>query len=74
VHPTTVRDGPSARTGRTRFVVAAIAAAIGLIWLLQGVGALPGSFMSGDTSWAWAGLALIAAAAAYGAWPRLRRR
>jgi hypothetical protein len=74
VHPTTVGDAPSARTGRTRLVVAAIAAAIGLVWLLQGVGALPGSFMSGDIVWAWAGLALIAAAVVYGAWPRLRRR
>jgi hypothetical protein len=69
-----VGDAPSARTDRTRFVVAAIAAAIGLVWLLQGIDAIPGSFMSGDVAWAWAGLGLIAGAAVYASWPRLRRR
>jgi hypothetical protein len=63
----------SPSSDRTRFVVAAIAALVGLVWALQGVGVLPGSFMSGDTLWLWLGLGLIAAAAAYGAWPRLRR-
>ena len=27
----------------------------GLIWILQGVNVLPGSFMSGDLRWAWRG-------------------
>ena len=53
--------------------VAAIVALVGLVWLLQGLGAIPGSFMTGDGFWALAGLALIGAAAAYGAWPHLRR-
>jgi hypothetical protein len=29
---------------------------IGTIWLLQGLNVLPGSFMTGQTFWAWAGL------------------
>ena len=57
-----------------RFVVAAIAALVGLVWVLQGFDILPGSFMTGDMLWAWIGLVLIAVAAAYATWPRLRRR
>jgi hypothetical protein len=74
VHPTTVSASTTPRGSRTRFVVAAIAAAIGVVWTLQGVGALPGSFMTGDMFWAWAGAAIIGGAALYAAWPRLRRR
>ena len=29
---------------------------VGTIWLLQGLNLLPGSFMTGQTFWAWAGL------------------
>jgi hypothetical protein len=50
--------------GRTRFVLAAIAALVGLVWALQGAGILPGSFMSGDPVWLVIGLGLMAAAAA----------
>jgi hypothetical protein len=57
-----------------RFVLAAIAALVGLVWTLQGANLLPGSFMTGDPFWLAAGLALIAAAAGYAAWPTLRRR
>lgn len=32
---------------------------VGGVWVLQGTGALPGSFMSGQTFWAWAGVAAI---------------
>lgn len=74
MHPTTVGSSSSSRADRTRFVVAAIAALVGLVWVLQGAGVLPGSFMSGDWFWALAGLALIGAAAVYAVWPRLRRR
>ena len=28
---------------------------VGIVWTLQGVGVLPGSFMSGDIFWAFAG-------------------
>jgi hypothetical protein len=64
----------SPSSDRTRFVVAAIAALVGLVWTLQGVGVLPGSFMTGDMLWAWLGLGLIAGAVIYAAWPRLRRQ
>jgi hypothetical protein len=64
----------SSRGNRTRFVLAAIAGLVGLIWTLQGLGVLPGSFMSGDSTWAVVGLALIAAGTTYATWPRLRRR
>jgi hypothetical protein len=69
-----VGASPSPRGDRTRFVVAAIAALVGLVWALQGAGAPIGrSFMIGDPLWIWLGLALIAIAVVYGAWPRLRR-
>jgi hypothetical protein len=55
-------------------VVAALAALVGLVWVLQGIGMLPGSFMTGDMLWAWLGLGLIGAAIAYASRPRLRRR
>ena len=60
---------------RTRYVIAAIGALVGLVWALQGMGApIGGSFMIGDPFWILAGVALVVAALAYGAWPRLRRR
>ena len=31
----------------------------GLVWILQGVDVLPGSFMTGDTLWAWRGAASL---------------
>jgi hypothetical protein len=74
MHPTPVTNSRSSRSDRTRFVLAAIAGLVGLVWLLQGVGVLPGSVMSNDPFWAVAGLALIAAASVYAAWPRLRGR
>ena len=57
-----------------RVGLAVIAGLVGLVWLLQGLGVLPGSVMSNEPFWAVAGLALIGAAAIYGMWPRLRRR
>jgi hypothetical protein len=32
---------------------------VGVVWLLQGVGVLPGSFMTGQTFWAVMGAILI---------------
>jgi hypothetical protein len=29
--------------------------AVGIIWILQGVNILPGSFMTGQIAWAWRG-------------------
>ena len=60
---------------RTRYVTAAIAGLVGLVWALQGMGApIGGSFMIGDPFWILAGLTLVAGAVTYAAWPRLRRR
>ncbi len=64
------------RRDRTRFVVAAIGALVGVAWILQGLG-VPigrGSFMIGDIFWTWAGAVLVILAVGYAAWPRLRRR
>jgi hypothetical protein len=57
-------------------LLAGIAAAVGVVWVLQGLG-VPigrGSFMIGDIFWTYAGAALVVVAVAYAAWPRLRRR
>jgi hypothetical protein len=37
---------------------------VGLIWIGQGIGLIPGSFMTGQTQWAAIGLVLLA----FGAW------
>ncbi len=39
-----------------------IALAVGATWIFQGIGALPGSFMTGRSEWAVAGAALAAGA------------
>jgi len=36
-------------------IVGSLLALGGLVWILQGVNVLPGSFMSGDLRWAWRG-------------------
>jgi hypothetical protein len=33
----------------------------GAVWLLQGLNILPGSFMTGQTFWAWAGIVALLA-------------
>lgn len=40
-------------------IVGTLLAAAGGIWFLQGVGVLPGSFMTGQVRWAWYGAATI---------------
>lgn len=60
---------------RTRLVVASLVGLMGLVWLLQGLGApIGGSFMVGDPFWAWAGGATAVGAVIFAAWPRLRGR
>jgi len=44
---------------RLLLVPAAVLVVIGLVLTLQGVGVLPGSFMTGERQWAAIGLALI---------------
>jgi hypothetical protein len=76
VHATPVAAANSPRRDRTRFVLAAIAALVGFVWILQGLG-VPigrGSFMIGDPTWTLIGLVLTVAAAGYALWPALRRR
>jgi hypothetical protein len=59
---------------RTRWVVALAVAAVGLVWMGQGLGIIGGSsLMVGDARWAVAGLALVGAGAAIG-WTALRNR
>lgn len=68
MHATTVSD-------QTRRIAAGVVALVGLVWLLQGLGApIGGSFMIGDPFWAYAGAALIVGAIVLAAWPRLRHR
>ena len=45
-------------------VLGGLIAVIGGVWTLQGVGVLPGSFMTGQTFWAVAGLLTLVAGAA----------
>lgn len=52
-----------------------VVAAVGLVWMLQGLGVpIGGGFMIGNSFWTFAGAAIVALAIAYDAWPRLRRR
>jgi len=42
-------------------VLGAIAILVGAVWILQGAGVLPGSFMTGQTKWAiYGGIAIVA--------------
>jgi hypothetical protein len=58
---------------RARLVVAILLGVAGSIWLAQGLGIVPGSFMTGDRFWAVAGLVTLAVGA-FLAWDTLRRR
>ncbi len=54
-------------------VLIGLMALVGVIWILQGVGILPGSFMSGDPQWALIGGLLLVIALGWG-WYNNRRR
>jgi hypothetical protein len=48
----------------TATVLGVVLVLVGSVWLLQGVGVLPGSFMSGQTRWAInGGIAILVGAA-----------
>lgn len=48
------------RAPRTGIVTAAVVGLVGLVWILQGLGApIGGGFMVGDPRWALAGLGLL---------------
>lgn len=41
-------------------VIAGLLVTLGVIWMLQGVGLLPGSFMTGQLKWAgWGALSVV---------------
>jgi hypothetical protein len=46
-----------------RRVLAAVLAVVGVIWVGQGIGVIPGSFMTSDLRWAVAGAVLLVLAA-----------
>ena len=52
-------------TGRTfaavkrPLAIAAVLGLTGIVWILQGFGYLPGSFMTGDPTWAYIGAAVL---------------
>ena len=59
---------------RIRWIVAALMAVTGFVWIGQGLGVLHGSsFMVDDVRWAIAGLVLVTAGVAVG-WTALRNR
>ena len=47
---------PSARAV-VPLVLGGVLLVVGAVWMAQGVGILPGSFMTGDKKWFWFGLA-----------------
>lgn len=58
----------------TRLVLALVIALAGLVWLGQGLGFIPGSFMTGSLFWAVVGALLIALAVVIVAAERRRAR
>lgn len=58
---------------RIRWIMAGVIIVIGLAWIGQGSGVLPGSFMAGDPRWALIGAVLVAVGIVI-AWTALRRR
>jgi hypothetical protein len=58
---------------RIRWIVAGVVIVIGLAWIGQGSGVLPGSLMSGDPRWALIGAVLVAVGIVV-AWTAVRRR
>jgi hypothetical protein len=47
---------------------------VGLVFIGQGLGIIPGSVMTGDLFWAAVGVLMIGVTTVYLAWPQLRRR
>jgi len=58
---------------RVRMLAGAVISLAGVIWLGQGLGLIPGSFMTGDPFWAAAG-AVAAVVGGALAWSGRRRR
>jgi predicted phage tail protein len=59
------------KTGLT--VVGALVLLAGAVFAGQGLGYIPGSYMSGDLKWFWIGSAMVLVGAALIIGPRVRR-
>ena len=66
--------GVNPTVARTRLIGGGILVATGLVWLFQGLGVLPGSFMSGDPFWAWLGGAAVVVGVGLITWVMRDRR
>jgi hypothetical protein len=55
-------------------ILSACLIAMGIIWILQGVNILPGSFMTGQIVWAWRGVACVIVGAPIMLFANRRRR
>ena len=55
-----------------RYILPGLLVLVGVVWFFQGVGVLPGSFMTGDIRWAIAGI--VSAAVGIGLWRYNRDR
>jgi membrane protein implicated in regulation of membrane protease activity len=55
-------------------LLAVLIGLVGLVWLGQGVGAIPGSFMTGSQLWAAIGAVLVVVAVLLALWEYRRRR
>jgi hypothetical protein len=64
----------SPTVARTRLIGGGILIATGLVWVAQGTGLLPGSFMTGDPFWAWLGGAAVVVGVGLIAWVQRDRR
>ncbi len=54
-------------------VVSGLLILIGLVWILQGLNILPGSFMTGHIQWAINGAVAVAVGSVLLVWARRRR-
>jgi hypothetical protein len=52
-------DGSDPRIRAVRKVGAILLIAAGIVWIGQGIGLIPGSFMTGDPFWIFMGIAAI---------------
>ncbi len=62
---------PAVTTGLT--VIGALVLLAGAVFAGQGLGYIPGSYMTGDMKWFWIGSAMVVGGAALIVAPRLRR-
>lgn len=53
-----------------RNIIALLLIVTGLVWILQGINVLPGSFMTGDMRWAAAGVGAAIIGSVLLFWPR----